>query len=116
APPTTAEWRAVVDKAVAALKASQNEDGSWGKAPQNRGVTGIVVTGLLQCGLAPTDEPVAKGLTFIESLINVKEGHIAGNDAQAGLVNYTTSSNGMALTAGGGGEKYRGGVGKAAGD
>ena len=43
------------------LKKSQNEDGSWGKDPQNRGVTGIVVTGLLGTGAGPDDAPVAKG-------------------------------------------------------
>ena len=36
---------------------------------------------------------------FIESLINKKEGHIAGNDAKAALINYVTSINVMALTA-----------------
>src|SRR5688500_14445525 len=36
------EWDAVVDKAVAFLKTSQNADGSWGPQPQNRGITGIV--------------------------------------------------------------------------
>src|SRR5262245_47075814 len=101
APPTTAEWQAVVDKATAFLKARQAEDGRWGKAPHSRGVTGIAVTGLLQTGTTATDEPAAKGLKFIESLINAKDGHIAGNDAQATLINYTTSINVMALTAAG---------------
>ena len=40
-----------MDKAIAYLKKSQNEDGSWGKEPQNRGVTGIVVTGLIGTGV-----------------------------------------------------------------
>ena len=53
---------------------------SWGPKPQNRGITGVVVTGLLRTGMNPDDEPAAKGIKFIESLINEKEGHIAGND------------------------------------
>jgi squalene-hopene/tetraprenyl-beta-curcumene cyclase len=91
--------QAMIDKAVAYLRKSQNEDGSWGKEPQNRGVTGIVVTGVLGNGFRASDAPIAKGLAFIESLINKKDGHIAGNDAKAGLINYTTSINVMALSA-----------------
>ena len=83
APPTKAEWQAVVDKAIAYLKKSQNEDGSWGTDPQNRGVTGIVVTGLLSTGRRPrTTRRSPRALKFIESLINAKDGHIAGNDAE----------------------------------
>lgn len=114
ADPTPADqWKAITEKAVAYLKKSQNEDGSWGPAPQNRGVTGIVVTGLINTGTAPADAPVAKGLKFIESLVNEKEGHIAGNDAKVGLVNYTTSINVMALKAADRADKYRGVVGNA---
>ena len=56
------QYKAMVDKAVAYLKKSQNEDGSWGKEPQNRGVTGIVVTGLIRTGVKPDDAPAAKGV------------------------------------------------------
>jgi squalene-hopene/tetraprenyl-beta-curcumene cyclase len=106
AKPTAAEWKAVVDKAVGYLKAAQAADGSWSAAPNNRGVTGIVVTGLLRTGTAPTDEPAAKGLAFIESLVNPKEGHIAG-DSKIGIANYVTSINVQALAAAGRDEKYR---------
>jgi squalene-hopene/tetraprenyl-beta-curcumene cyclase len=99
AQPPEDQRRAMVEKAVSFLKKSQNEDGSWGKEPQNRGVTGIVVTGLIGVGVKPGDEPVARGVRFIETLVNKKEGHIAGNDAKAQLINYTTSINIMALTA-----------------
>src|SRR4051812_25496577 len=65
------DWDAVVDKAIAYLKNTQNADGSWGAPPRNRGVTGIVVTGLLQTGKATPDDPmVAKALKYIESLID----------------------------------------------
>ncbi|HYH65764.1 MAG TPA: prenyltransferase/squalene oxidase repeat-containing protein [Urbifossiella sp.] len=104
---------ALAKKATAFLAKSQNEDGSWGPAPNNRGVTGIVVTGLLRTGTGPDTEPAAKGLRFIESLVNQKEGHIAGNDAKAGLINYTTSINVMALSAAGRAEKYRPVIGDA---
>ena len=105
--------KAVADKAAAYLKKSQNEDGSWGPAPQNRGATGIVVVGLIRTGTGPGDEPAAKGLKFIESLVNEKDGHIAGNDLKAGLINYTTSINVMALAAAGRDDKYKPVIGNA---
>jgi squalene-hopene/tetraprenyl-beta-curcumene cyclase len=108
------DWDAVTDKAIAFLKTSQNADGSWGKPPQNRGVTGVIVTGLLQTGKATPDDPVvAKALTFIESLIEPKAGHIAGKDAAMGLQNYVTSINVMALQAANRPEKYKAVVGDA---
>lgn len=99
--------KAAVEKAVAYLQKSQNEDGSWGPKPQNRGVTGIVVVGLLRTGAKPDEAPAAKGVKFIETLVNEKSGHIAGNDANAGLINYTTSINIMALDAANKGDKYK---------
>jgi squalene-hopene/tetraprenyl-beta-curcumene cyclase len=105
--------KAMAAKAAAYLKKSQNADGSWSPSPQNRGVTGLVVAGLIWTGTGPGDEPSAKGLKFIESLVNAKEGHIAGNDSKAGLVNYTTSINIMALTAAGQADKYKSVTGNA---
>jgi squalene-hopene/tetraprenyl-beta-curcumene cyclase len=106
ADPPADEWQTVVSRAVGFLKSSQNADGSWSTPPNGRGVTGIVVTGLLRTGTAPSDEPAAKGLAFIESLINTKEGHIAG-DSKKGLTNYITSINVLALTAAGREDKYK---------
>ena len=116
AQPVLDQHTTIRTKAVAFLKKSQNEDGSWSAPaqPQSRGVTGIVVTGLLGTGVAATDEPAAKGLKFIESLVNEKEGHIAGNDTKAGLINYTTSVNIMALSAASAGDKYKSVLGNAA--
>ena len=108
-----ADVTGMAKKATAFLAKSQNEDGSWGPAPNNRGVTGIVVTGMLRTGTSADAAPAAKGLTFIESLVNQKEGHIAGNDVKAGLINYTTSINVMALSAAGRAEKYRPVIGDA---
>lgn len=106
--------QAAIDKAVAFLTKSQNENGSWSAEPQNRGTTGIVVTGLLQCGLKPDAPPAAKAIGFIEGLVNAKSGHIAGDDAKATLINYTTSINIMALNAANKGDKYKAVIGSAA--
>jgi squalene-hopene/tetraprenyl-beta-curcumene cyclase len=114
AQPKDAALQASVDKAVAYLKKSQNEDGSWSAEPQNRGTTGIVVVGLIRTGTKPEDAPVAKGVKFIESLVNAKSGHIAGDDAKAALINYTTSINIMALDAANKGDKYKAVIGNAA--
>src|SRR5262245_14246620 len=74
------QWKTTVDKAVNYMKSTQAPDGSWSKQ-LSPGVTGIVLTGLLRSGqVKPTDEIAAKALKFIESLVNEKEGHVAGQD------------------------------------
>ena len=76
----------MVDKAIDFLKSTQNANGSWGQEPRSRGETGVVVTGLLQTGKVGADDaPAAKGLKYIESLVNVKAGHIAGPEAAVQL-------------------------------
>ena len=112
-PEKPADWQAVVGKAVGYLKASQDESGGWSTA-KNIGVTGVVTTGLLQCGVSPDDAPAAKGLAYIEALINPKAGHIAGGDPKVGLQNYVTSVNVMALVAAKRDAKYKPAVGNAA--
>jgi squalene-hopene/tetraprenyl-beta-curcumene cyclase len=111
--PPVNPWKFTVAKATNYLRSSQNEDGSWGPKPQNRGITGVVVTGLIGTGSNPEDEPVAKGIRFIESLVNAKEGHIAGNDNPI-QVNYVTSINIMALQAANKADKYKAVIGNAA--
>jgi squalene-hopene/tetraprenyl-beta-curcumene cyclase len=97
--PDAKDWNKVVDKAVAYLKKNQGRDGSW-SGDKNPGVTGIVLTGMLQSGAVTADDPSAKqALKYIESLINVKAGHIAGQDPKVQLQNYVTSVNVMALVA-----------------
>ena len=114
AQPKEDAWKATVEKATAFLKKSQNENGSWSAEPQNRGVTGIVVVGLIGTGTKPDEAPAAKGVKFIEGLVNAKSGHIAGDDAKATLINYTTSINVLALDAANKGDKYKAVIGGAA--
>ena len=107
------QWKATVARAVAYLKSSQDENGGW-STKTNPGVTGVIVTGLLECGVSPDDEPAAKGLKYIETLVNPKAGHIAGADPKMGLQNYVTSVNVMALAAAKRDAKYRPVIGTAA--
>lgn len=111
--PTQAEWQAVVDKATKFLKDKQDDKGAW-SGDKNIGVTGVVVTGLLQTGAKADGEPAAKGLKFIEGLVNEKAGHIAGADPKQGLQNYVTSVNVMALVAAKQDDKYKKVIGNAA--
>ena len=111
--PTKEEWQAVVDKAVAALRKSQEENGGWSTS-KSIGVSGIVVKALIDCGVGPEAEPTAKGLKYVESLINEKDGHIAGENPKDGLKNYVTSVNLMALAASKKDEKYKKVIGNAA--
>jgi squalene-hopene/tetraprenyl-beta-curcumene cyclase len=96
--PDPKEWDKVVDKAVAYFRKTQGADGSW-SGKESPGVTGIVVTGLLQTGkVGPKDPMIEKALKYIESLINREAGHIAGKGAKVQLQNYVTSINVLALT------------------
>jgi squalene-hopene/tetraprenyl-beta-curcumene cyclase len=96
--PEAAQWERVVDRAIAYLKSTQGEDGSWG-SKQNPGITGIVLTGMLKTGrVGPKDPSVERGLKYVESLINPRAGHIAGKDPRVQLQNYVTCVNVLALT------------------
>ncbi len=112
APKPAADWQATVDKGIAFLKTTQEEGGGW-STTKSIGVTGVVTTGLLQCGVSPDTAPAAKGLAFIETLVNPKAGHIAGADPKMGLQNYVTSVNVMALAAAKRDAKYKPAVGNA---
>ncbi len=93
------QWSTSVDKAIAYLRKHQNDDGSWGKSEQEKvGATGLILTGLLQSGKVGPDDPmVDKGLKYIESLINPREKHIAGQNPRVQLKNYVTCVNVLAL-------------------
>src|SRR5262249_8715368 len=95
--PDPKEWDRVVDRAIAYLRSTQADDGSW-SGKQSPGVTGIVLTGLLKTGKVSTRDPmIEKGLKYVESLINTEKGHIAGKDPRVGLQNYVTCVNVMAM-------------------
>src|SRR5437660_57668 len=92
------QWNQMAEKAITYLRGTQADDGTWSrtKAP---GVTGVVLTGLLQTGKVTPNDPMAdKALKHIESLIDPKTGSIAGKE-NVHLQNYVTSINVMALTA-----------------
>src|SRR5579875_1604044 len=97
--PDPKQWNDCVDRAIAYLRRTQNEDGSWGKSePEKVGATGLILTGLLQSGKVGSDDPmVDKGLKYVESLINPRERHIAGKDPRVQLKNYVTCINVLAL-------------------
>jgi squalene-hopene/tetraprenyl-beta-curcumene cyclase len=111
--PDPKQWDQIVDKAIGYLKTTQEDDGSWSRK-KSLGVTGIVLTGLLRTGRVSAEDPVAaKALSFIESLINDKAGHIAGKDPAPQLQNYVTSVNLMALVAAKREDRYKKVIGDA---
>ncbi len=111
--PDPAEWDRIVDKAIAYLRSTQAEDGSW-SGNRTPGVTGIVLTGLLRTGKITPDDPMArKALAYIESLVNVERGHIAGKDPRPQLQNYVTCVNVMALKAADRADRYKKVIGDA---
>jgi squalene-hopene/tetraprenyl-beta-curcumene cyclase len=111
--PDRARWEAVVDRAVAYLKSTQDENGGWSTAT-SPGVTGVVLTALLRTGKVQATDPVAeRALKYIESLVNPEAGHIAGKGARVQLQNYVTSINVMALVQAGQADKYKAIIGDA---
>ena len=97
--PDVKQWNNVVDKAINYLKSSQSENGSW-SGNKSPGVTGVILTGLLDTGKVGPDNPlVTHALAYIESLVNTKAHHIAGKEPSVQLQNYVTSVNVMALKA-----------------
>ena len=112
--PDKDQWQTTVDKAIGYLKSSQDMAGSW-SANRSPGITGIILTGLLKTGrVKPEEQPAANALKYIETLINEKAGHIAGQDPKPQLLNYVTSVNVMALQAANRDDKYRKVIGDAA--
>lgn len=104
---TAAEWNQVVDRAIAYLRKTQREDGSWNDN-NTPGFTGIVVTGLLNSGRISAKDPMMdRALHYIEAQVNPQAGHIAGPKPDIHLENYVTSVNVMALVAAHRADKYR---------
>jgi squalene-hopene/tetraprenyl-beta-curcumene cyclase len=100
-------WDQVVDRAIRYLREAQANDGSWSEQ-RSPGITGVVLTGILSTGRLSLDDPmVTSALRYIESLVNKKEGHIAGKDPKVQLKNYVTSINVMALTRANRDDRYK---------
>lgn len=95
--PDQQAWDKAVDKAIAFLKSTQTDEGTWGgtAAP---GMTGIVVQGLLRSGKVKPDDPVvAKAMKYLESLAD-PEGHLAGPKSKVNSHNYPTCTNLIAFS------------------
>ncbi len=101
--PDPKEVGAVVDKAVAFLKARQGSDGSFsGKVPgQGPGITALVAAALLRNGVAADDPLVAKALGYLESKVQ-KDGGVYDTM----LANYVTSVALLAFSEANAGGKY----------
>jgi squalene-hopene/tetraprenyl-beta-curcumene cyclase len=111
--PDPKQWDEMVGKAISFLKSQQDDNGGW-STKKSPGVTGIVLTGMLQTGKVTADDPVAaKALKYIESLVNPKAKHIAGKDPAPQLQNYVTCINVMALVAAKRESKYKAIIGDA---
>jgi len=83
--PTAAEMRPVIEKAVAYLKAHQDEDGAFSKKLGGPGVAALVTAALIRHGYA--DDPVVvKALKFLEGSVKAD-----GGVYEKSLANYTTS-------------------------
>lgn len=105
-------WDEVTDAAVGYLKTTQAEDGTWSKA-SHPGITAVVVTGLLKSGKVKADDALAaKGLKFVETMADEKDGSLAvGENVRHKF--YLTSVNLQALKASGD-KKYDATITKAA--
>lgn len=64
--PLTVAAEPNVDLAVAFLKQTQNEDGSWGDR-EIVGVTGLVLTAMVDSGVAADDSSLTEGFAFLRS-------------------------------------------------
>lgn len=95
--PDQQAWDKAVEKAIAFLKSTQTDEGTWGGAAAP-GMTGIVVQGLLRSGkVKPEDPVVAKAMKYLESLAD-PEGHLAGSKSKVNSHNYPTCTNLIAFS------------------
>jgi squalene-hopene/tetraprenyl-beta-curcumene cyclase len=110
--PDKKSWDDVVASAARYVRSTQEPGGGWSTS-KSPGISGVVLTGLLRCGVAAQDPTAAKALKYIEGLVNTEKKHIAGKDAKAQLQNYVTSINVMALVQANQADKYRAVIGDA---
>ncbi len=69
AEPDAKDVKALVDKAIEALKTRQNEDGSFAPKLGGPGVTAMVVAGLIRNGVSPDEPLVAKALAYFQKQV-----------------------------------------------
>jgi squalene-hopene/tetraprenyl-beta-curcumene cyclase len=84
--PDPKDVQAVLDKAIAFLKSSQNADGSFSPKIAGPGVSALVAASLARNGISPRDPLLARTLAYLEKQVQ-KDGGIYSK----GLANYTTS-------------------------
>jgi squalene-hopene/tetraprenyl-beta-curcumene cyclase len=78
---------AMIDRAVAFLRARQDADGIWSRDRKEPGVSALVVTALLRSRrVTPTEPAVSKGLAYLDQFIGPK-----GGLSEAPHSVYTTS-------------------------
>jgi squalene-hopene/tetraprenyl-beta-curcumene cyclase len=83
--PAPAEVKAVLDKGYDALKARQNEDGSFAPKLAGPGLTALTAAALLKSGRGPDDPVVAKALAYLEKQVKSD-----GGVYDKRLANYST--------------------------
>jgi len=83
--PTAAERKVVLDKAYEALKAKQNDDGSFAPKLGGPGITALTAAALIKSGRGVDDPVVAKALKYLEKSVKAD-----GGVYDKGLANYTT--------------------------
>jgi squalene-hopene/tetraprenyl-beta-curcumene cyclase len=93
--------QAVLNKAVAYLKAHQREDGSFSPKLAGPGVSALVVAGLLRNGISPSEPVAARALAYMEKQVQ-KDGGVYNKF----LANYTTSVAVMAFKEANQGGRY----------
>ncbi len=84
-----------IERAVAYLRTTQAEDGSW-TAPTQIGVTGLVTTSLLESGLTADDPTIARAMRFLESYVQ-EDGGVYHPDSKH--KNYETAITVLAFEA-----------------
>jgi prenyltransferase beta subunit len=99
--PDPREVQALLDKAVAYLKANQQASGAFSPGRAGPGVTALVIAALVRNGVSPKEPVVAKALDYL-----TKQRKQDGGIYDKFLANYTTSVAIMALHEANAGGKY----------
>lgn len=93
---------AVIDRAVAFLKARQEPGGGWSMARKEPGITALVLTALLRSKrVTPSEPAVTKALAYLEQFLGPK-----GGLSQASHANYATAIALLAFQEANAGGKY----------